>query len=124
MNVTTPMTGRIQASMNAIILIISCNSMTGITASENQAFHPGGPMFDTSGRQIDAHGGGFLFDSDRYYWYGSARLNHPDPPGDDKGINLYSSSDLYNWRYESLVVKYLNISVSENGQDLERPKVT
>ena len=94
------------------------------TSRAMSAFHPGKAMFDTSGRQIDAHGGGFLLDGDTYYWYGSSRNNYPDPPGSDRGINLYSSQDLYNWRFDGLVVKPLNQSTSnENGLDLERPKV-
>jgi hypothetical protein len=60
----------------------------------------------------------------------SSRLNHPDPacvPTDlpprpcDLGINLYSSADLYRWKFESQVVAAVNSS--ENGLDLERPKV-
>lgn len=87
-------------------------------------------MYDVDGHQIDAHGGGFLVENGTTYWYGSARLNHPDSgcvPGDlppklcDKGINLYSSSDLYNWKFESLVVSAIN--TTDNGRDLERPKV-
>ena len=85
-----------------------------------QAFRPGQPMFDTAGAQIDAHGGGFLLDGGTYYWYGSARLNHTDADCTklpkhpcDKGINLYSSRDLYSWTFESLVVPAL--SSSDNG---------
>ena len=99
--------------------------------SETPAFHPGQPMYDTAGNQIDAHGGGFLVDNGTTYWYGSARLNHPDNecvpvPGQppklcDKGINLYSSTDdLYTWKFESQVVAALNRT---NGRDIERPKV-
>ncbi len=64
------------------------------------------------------------------FWYGSARLDHPDPacvPTNlpprpcDLGINLYSSVDLYRWKFESRVIDALNSS--ENGLDLERPKV-
>eukprot|EP01052_Picozoa_sp_SAG31_P043309 SAG31_NODE_7172_length_1767_cov_1.668465_1_plen_589_part_11 len=92
------------------------------------AFRPGQPMFDISGKQIDAHGGGFLHDGGTYFWYGSARRNHTDAGcttlprhACDKGINLYSSQDLYRWRFESTVVT--PVMTSENGLDLERPKV-
>ena len=99
-------------------------------------FFPGQPMLDTAGQVIDAHGAGMLHDGGRYWWYGSARKDHTDPecvPGKgvtptrpcDKGINLYSSDDLYAWRYEGLVVKALTNGsfLGENGLDLERPKV-
>ena len=75
------------------------------------------------GRAIGAHGDGFLLDGGTYYWYGSAR-NGLDPPCcKDRGINLYSSKDLYNWRHEGLVLAAFNGSLpTRNGLDLERPK--
>ena len=88
------------------------------------SIRPGQPMVDAAGHRIDAHGGGFLHDNGTFFWYGSSRKNHPDPPGYDRGINLYSSRDLYSWRFEGLVVKPLASTASnENGLDLERPKV-
>ena len=89
------------------------------------AFHPGQPWLDTSGNPIDAHGGGLLHDNDKYFWYGSKRNGHPcvGATCHDAGINLYSSTDLYSWSFESLVVRAANISATGNGLDLERPKV-
>ena len=92
------------------------------------AFRPGTPWLDTAGNAIDAHGGGLLHDADgaKYYWYGSKRNGHPcvGATCDDLGINLYSSSDLYSWDFESLVVRTSkNLSATGNGLDLERPKV-
>ena len=87
------------------------------------AFRSGEIWRDTAGAPIDAHGGGFLLDGGTYYWYGSAR-NGLDPPCcKDRGINLYTSKDLYNWRHEGLVLAAFNgSSPSRNGLDLERPK--
>jgi hypothetical protein len=114
--------------ISSLLLIFVINAH-----AEPAVFRPGQPMFDTAGNQIDAHGGGFLLDNRTWYWYGSARKDHPDPPGNDKGINLYSSNDLYNWKFESLVVSALKLQngsslrestkLRENGLDLERPKV-
>ena len=33
-------------------------------------YHVGGPMFDTDGNVIQAHGGGLLYEDGIYYWYG------------------------------------------------------
>ncbi len=87
------------------------------------SFRSGEIWRDTAGAPIDAHGGGFLLDSGKYYWYGSAR-NGLDPPCcKDRGINLYTSKDLYNWRHEGLVLRAFNgSSPTRNGLDLERPK--
>lgn len=45
---------------------------------------------------------------------------HPDPPGDDAGVNLYSSktTDLTQWHYEGRMVR--PVRTAENGLDLER----
>ena len=91
----------------------------------------GEPWLDSAGDVIDAHGGGMLKDGDTYYWYGSARAACAQAPhgnrtvcGDrDAGINLYSSKDLYTWDFESTVVPAQNGSATDNGNDLERPKV-
>jgi hypothetical protein len=71
-----------------------------------------------------------LEDSGVYYWYGSARRScarggtNRSACGDrDAGINLYSSADLYTWKFEGLVVPAFNGSATDNGNDLERPKV-
>jgi hypothetical protein len=123
-----------------LLLLAACAQRSGraaavaaaaaAAAAAGAAFRPGQPMFDTDGAQIDAHGGGFLVENGTVFWFGSARLNHPDPdcvPTNlpprpcDLGINLYSSADLYRWKFESQVVAAVNSS--ENGLDLERPKV-
>ena len=95
------------------------------TASALESFRSGEVWYDTSGNVIDAHGGGFLLFNRTYYWYGSKRAGHPCEGAtcDDGGINLYSSKDLYNWIFESTVVKASNVSESGNGLDLERPKM-
>ena len=108
-----------------LFVALASTRLPGASAQQ-PSFKPGQPFYDTSGNVIDAHGGGFLLDNGRYYWYGSSRKDHPDPPGKDRGINLYSSNDLYHWDFESLVVKPFiegNSTSNENGLDLERPKV-
>ena len=85
------------------------------------AFRSGEPWLDVNGRVIDAHGGGFLVDNGVTYWYGSQRNGWRCC--NDGGINLYSSTNLYNWTYEGLVLKSFDGSPTGNGHDLERPKV-
>jgi hypothetical protein len=88
------------------------------------AFRSGEPWLDSRGAVIDAHGGGFLKESDRYYWYGSRRNGLPCAGScHDAGISLYSSRDLYNWDFESIVLHSFNGPATGNGLDLERPKV-
>jgi beta-galactosidase len=86
---------------------------------------------DTSGTIINAHDGGILYVNGRYYWYGMAL--RPLPAGTQGtggqtttvGITMYSSSDLYNWAYEGVI---LPCSTDPNSQlygpmRFERPKI-
>lgn len=91
-----------------------------------QAFRPGEPWLDTEGHVIDAHGGGMLEDvledgTSKFFWYGSKR-NH-FKCCHDGGVNLYSSTDLYEWSFEGTILRAFNGSTTGNGLDLERPKV-
>ena len=57
---------------------------------------------DTDGNVINAHGGGILFHEGKYYWFGE----HRPASGfvTEKGINCYSSTDLYNWKSEGIAL--------------------
>lgn len=74
------------------------------------SFYPGEQWFDTDGRLIQAHGGGIMLYKGVYYWYGEHR-GYVDPPrpGERRycpcvGVGCYSSRDLYNWKYEGLML--------------------
>ena len=109
------------------------------------SFKSGTPWYDTAGNVIDAHGAGLLGPiNGTYYWYGSRRTLNASGTQMDGGIALYSSPDLYAWKYESTVLKPFNCTTNDssvvapnvpgqdypppscrngNGLDLERPKV-
>lgn len=78
---------------------------------------------DTDGNVINAHGGGILFREGVYYWFGEHRPKSGFVT--EKGINCYSSTDLYHWKYEgiSLAVSEEPGSDIEKGCIMERPKV-
>lgn len=68
-------------------------------------FRPGQAWLDTSGKPIQGHGGQVLPDpagSGNYYWFGEDRT-HGYQPMD--GIHAYSSSDLYNWDDQGVVMR-------------------
>lgn len=88
---------------------------------------PGIEWKDMNGNRINAHGGGMLYKDGVYYWYGEHKL--PSRSEDEKadgGVHCYSSTDLYSWKDEGLV-----LSVDYDNQEsdiafgciLERPKV-
>lgn len=100
--------------------------MTHSPHSKN-SFHPGLVWLDTSGKPINAHGGGVLFHEGVYYWYGEHKLpGRSEAELADGGVHLYSSGNLYEWKDEGLVLdvsRQPEGSPLEPGCLLERPKV-
>ena len=86
---------------------------------------------DTSGNLINAHDGGILFADGKYHWYGMALRPLPvanGPEGGQKttqGVVMYSSSDLYNWTYEGVVLPCSSDPASPLYAPMrfERPKI-
>ena len=77
-------------------------------------FAPGQIWRDTDGHPINAHGGGILFHQGIYYWYGEAKTGRTFLPDSNKswggtrvdvtGVSCYSSTNLYDWKNEGLVL--------------------
>ncbi len=86
-------------------------------------FIPGAFWYDTDGNLIDAHGGGLLYDdsSATYYWYGEYRV--ASDPYQAIGVSSYSSKNLYNWKFEGIVLSDSATNTGGNTPVLERPKV-
>lgn len=66
---------------------------------------PGQPWLDVTGRRIQAHAGGFLYEDGVYYWYGENK-EHTDGKSEiwTWGIRLYASTDFYNWTDLGLII--------------------
>lgn len=89
------------------------------------------PWLDTEGQLINASDGGMLFVDGKYYWYGMQLRPLPYAANGNggqttmTGVVMYSSTDLYNWTYEGVVLP----CSSDPGSDLyapmrfERPKI-
>lgn len=84
------------------------------------SFKPGALWYDTKGDLINVHGGGLLFRNNTYYWYGEARGKSAS-----QGVNVYSSKDLYNWKFEALALAQEKDTLSDIAINcvMERPKV-
>jgi len=117
---------------------IPINSSSSILDYDNDKkyIHPGSIFLDTQNKPINAHGGGFIFYNNTYYWYGEIKVGSTYlPPSnadwggtrvDLTGISCYSSTDLLNWRYNGNVLPTV---LNDTEHDLnidkvaERPKV-
>lgn len=98
-------------------------------------FSPGELWLDTDGHPINAHGGGILFSGGTYYWYGEFKSGKTFLPECNKswggtrvdsiGVSCYSSTNLYDWKNEGIVLPASDDTQSDlyKGKVLERPKV-
>ena len=98
------------------------SSVWSFTAFQIQKFIPGTSWYDEENKIINAHGGGFLYDdsSGTYYWYGETR---PASGFYSIGVSCYSSKNLYNWKFEGIVLSDSSTNSNGNTPVLERPKV-
>jgi len=118
----------IRNSYVMVLVALCCAACTAVQRAEAAtkhytAFNPGDVWRDADGVHINAHGGGILFKDGIYYWYGE---NRPaEGFSTQVGVNVYSSTDLYNWKPEGVALQVSEDPESEivRGCIIERPKV-
>ncbi|MBC7785460.1 MAG: family 43 glycosylhydrolase [Burkholderiales bacterium] len=114
------------------LLMIGCIvAGLGLSAEAQEprrAFTPGQVWAATDGEHINAHGGGIIYRDGTYYWYGENRAART--PGGPRvaspGVQCYSSTDLFNWKNEGVVMKVIEDNPNHDitrGCNIERPKV-
>jgi hypothetical protein len=105
-----PSTGKTETGIN-----INTN-----VAKKNTSFKPGEVWHDQADEVINAHGGGILYQNGKYYWFGETRGE-----SESRGVGVYSSGDLYNWKNEGIALAQQKDNSSEIaiGCVMERPKV-
>lgn len=105
-----------------ILLALLIGFFPGLQAQEKQIV-PGEIWKDDRGEHINAHGGGVLFHQGKYYWFGEHRPSSGFTT--EVGVTCYSSTDLCNWKYESVALAVSGEPGSdiEKGCIMERPKV-
>jgi hypothetical protein len=83
-------------------------------------FLPGRRWLDTSGKPIQAHGGGILRHGGKWYWYGEDRSQGYVAIG----VSCYVSTDLRRWKHLGVVLPQASYNEKHQEQTLcERPKV-
>lgn len=85
----------------------------------------GQAWLDIEGDPIQAHGGGFLQQTDTdgkpvYYWVGEDKAHNTS---NFNGISLYSSKDLLNWKYRGTILQPDILEAGLSNNKIERPKL-
>jgi beta-galactosidase len=108
------------------ILLTGCSGQkktpykAAVEIKNNPSFRPGAVWLDESGEVINVHGGGILSVNGTWYWFGEKRGRRAS-----EGVNVYSSKDLYHWKFEGLALSQSQDTASDIavGCLMERPKV-
>jgi hypothetical protein len=83
-----------------------------------------GSWNDTTGKHIQAHGGGFIKVCDTWYWFGEDKTLNTNGTGNFHAIGCYASKDLVTWEHRNSVVTTSTDPVLNNvNLIIERPKV-
>ncbi len=99
--------------------MVLCQSLAAQERIKLNRFTPGEVWPDTAGKPIQAHGGAVIVRGKRYFWYGEDRTVR-----NRTNVSCYSSTDLYNWKQESVV--FAHDALPEDIRTttfIERPKV-
>lgn len=90
------------------------------TAQKQTAIYSGIPWFDNKGNTVSAHGANIVNEKEKYYLFGE---RHEDGTNAFVGFNCYSSTDLYNWKFESIALPLQSIGKLGPNRIGERAKV-
>lgn len=84
------------------------------------AIYSGIPWYDNNGNVVSAHGAGMIKANGRYYLFGEFKSENSNA---FNGFSCYSSSDLYNWTFEKIVLPMQDSGRLGPNRIGERPKV-
>jgi beta-galactosidase len=118
------------------VLWLVCLGPVVTRAGTAGVFAPGEIWNDTSGKPINAHGGGVLFHEGAYYWYGELKEGRTYLPACNAswggtrvvagGVSCYSSTNLTDWRNEGVALESVANDPKHDlhcAKVIERPKV-
>lgn len=101
-----------------------CTSTSGEKPSPEMPVLLGETLLADDSIHVNAHGGMIMEKDGVYYWYGEHR-GDSTPGSLQRGVSLYTSDDLRNWKNRGIVLQLLD-SIGhplELGCKIERPKV-
>ena len=81
----------------------------------------GGFWNDTSGKRIEAHGGGFIQVGDTWYWVGEDKSMNS---GNFFAVNIYASKDMVSWQFRNAIItRQTSTDLAAADRIIERPKI-
>lgn len=89
------------AFKSILFLVLLTNGICAVAQKKNAAIYSGVPWYDQNGNTVSAHGANIVKEGDRYYLFGE---RHDDTSNAFVGFNCYSSTDLYNWKFERIAL--------------------
>ncbi len=106
----------------SLLIIISVANIVANAQKQKgyNAIYSGVPWFDDKGNIVSAHGACIVKDKSQYYLFGE---KHTDTSNAFVGFNCYSSTDLYNWKFESLALPVQDTGRLSKNYVGERVKV-
>lgn len=102
------------------ILILSNFISIAQKQKRYNAIYSGIPWFDDKDNTVSAHGANIVKDKDKYYLFGERQS---DTSNAFTGFSCYSSTDLYNWKFESIALPVQDSGKLGPNRRGERPKV-
>lgn len=99
---------RSAASVFAFACLVASSFCAAQKKAGYGAIYSGIPWFDEKGNILSAHGGCIVKEEGRFYFFGE---KHSDTANAFAGFNCYSSTDLYNWKFENIA-----LPVQETGK--------
>ena len=108
--------------LTALILLLAGNFIFAFAQKHSgyTAIHSGVPWFDDRGKTVSAHGANMVKDNNRFYLFGEI---HTDTSNAFAGFSCHSSTDLYNWTFESIALPVQAEGKLGPNRVGERPKV-
>ncbi|RXK61787.1 glycosyl hydrolase family 43 [Lacibacter luteus] len=104
-----------------ILLFLFCFAEIDSSAQKkNTAIVSGVPWYDEKGNTVSAHGANIIKENGKYYLFGE---RHDDSSNDFVGFNCYSSTDLYNWKFERIALPQQTVGKLGPNRVGERCKV-
>lgn len=105
-----------------LVTILILSNLVAIAQRQKRynAIYSGIPWLDDKGNTVSAHGANIVKDKDRYYLFGERQS---DTSNAFTGFSCYSSTDLYNWKFESIALPVQDSGKLGPNRRGERPKV-